>query len=90
MEVQVCPQSKKKKEKKNLLQPSFSTMANLLSNMFLCILSQDLVSCFIQELLAAGGSNIPRTIQEVVAHLACRLARWDDRYWSFMLFISLT
>ncbi|KAL2316810.1 hypothetical protein Fmac_030686 [Flemingia macrophylla] len=33
----------------------------------------------VQELLAAGGANIPRSIHEVVAHLACRLARWDDR-----------
>lgn len=86
MEVQVCPRSKKKKKKKNLLQPSFSTMANLLSNIFLYILSQDLVSCFIQELLAAGGSNIPRTIYEVVAHLACRLAQWDDRLFRKSIF----
>ncbi|OMO52042.1 Magnesium transporter CorA-like family protein [Corchorus olitorius] len=26
-----------------------------------------------------GGTNIPRTIHEVIAHLTCRLARWDDR-----------
>ncbi|MED6164441.1 hypothetical protein PIB30_090139, partial [Stylosanthes scabra] len=32
----------------------------------------------VQELLAAGGTNIPHTIHEVVAHLACHLARWDD------------
>ncbi|KAL3754821.1 hypothetical protein ACJRO7_001990 [Eucalyptus globulus] len=30
----------------------------------------------VQELLAAGGSNIPQSIHEVVAHLACRLPRW--------------
>lgn len=34
---------------------------------------------FIQELLAAGGYNMPQGIHEVVALLACRLARWDDR-----------
>ncbi|KAK6142253.1 hypothetical protein DH2020_022601 [Rehmannia glutinosa] len=33
----------------------------------------------VQELLAAGGSNVPRTSHEVIALLACRLARWDDR-----------
>ncbi|KAJ8556112.1 hypothetical protein K7X08_022870 [Anisodus acutangulus] len=33
----------------------------------------------VQELLAAGSCNVPRTIHEVVALLACRLARWDDR-----------
>ncbi|KAL8506270.1 hypothetical protein ACS0TY_017226 [Phlomoides rotata] len=33
----------------------------------------------VQELLAAGGSNIPQTSHEVIALLACRLARWDDR-----------
>lgn len=32
-----------------------------------------------QELLAAGGTNIPHCIHEVVAHVAGRLARWDDR-----------
>ncbi|XP_063948369.1 uncharacterized protein LOC108215676 isoform X3 [Daucus carota subsp. sativus] len=33
----------------------------------------------VQELLTAGGSNVPQTIHEVIALLACRLARWDDR-----------
>ncbi|MED6217923.1 hypothetical protein PIB30_022062 [Stylosanthes scabra] len=40
----------------------------------------------VQELLAAGGTNIPRTIHEVVAHLACHLARWDDRLWRKHIF----
>ncbi|MED6214429.1 hypothetical protein PIB30_103033, partial [Stylosanthes scabra] len=40
----------------------------------------------VQELLAAGGTNIPRTILEVVAHLACHLARWDDRLWRKHIF----
>lgn len=31
-------------------------------------------------MLIAGGACIPRTIHELIAHLACRLARWDDRY----------
>ncbi|EXB92399.1 hypothetical protein L484_021383 [Morus notabilis] len=35
--------------------------------------------CSFQELLAAGGTNIPHTIHEVIAHLASRLARWDYR-----------
>ncbi|KAM7500634.1 hypothetical protein LguiA_025048 [Lonicera macranthoides] len=33
----------------------------------------------VQELLFAGGNNTPRTVHEVIAQLACRLARWDDR-----------
>ncbi|MFQ6663439.1 hypothetical protein Gotur_030976 [Gossypium turneri] len=33
----------------------------------------------VQEMLIAGATNIPRTIHEVIAHLTCRLARWDDR-----------
>ncbi|GKU94249.1 hypothetical protein SLEP1_g7773 [Rubroshorea leprosula] len=33
----------------------------------------------VQELLAAGGYNTPRTVHVVIAHLACRLTRWDDR-----------
>ncbi|XP_027368575.1 uncharacterized protein LOC113874553 [Abrus precatorius] len=40
----------------------------------------------VQELLAAGGANIPRSIHEVVAHLACRLARWDDRLFRKHIF----
>ncbi|XP_061369844.1 uncharacterized protein LOC133312624 [Gastrolobium bilobum] len=40
----------------------------------------------VQELLAAGGTNIPRCIHEVVAHLACRLARWDDRLFRKYVF----
>ncbi|KAM3748575.1 hypothetical protein ACB098_05G119100 [Castanea mollissima] len=33
----------------------------------------------VQELLSTGGYNAPRTVHEVIAHLACRLSRWDDR-----------
>ncbi|KAH6775453.1 Magnesium transporter CorA-like family protein [Perilla frutescens var. hirtella] len=40
----------------------------------------------VQELLAAGGSNIPRTSHEVIAMLACRLARWDDRLFRKYIF----
>ncbi|KAM3343421.1 hypothetical protein P3S68_025510 [Capsicum galapagoense] len=40
----------------------------------------------VQELLAAGSSNVPRTIHEVVALLACRLARWDDRLYRKYIF----
>ncbi|KAG6696000.1 hypothetical protein I3842_09G125400 [Carya illinoinensis] len=32
-----------------------------------------------EELLSSGGYNAPRTVHEVIAHLACRLTRWDDR-----------
>ncbi|KAG5521332.1 hypothetical protein RHGRI_033775 [Rhododendron griersonianum] len=34
----------------------------------------------VQEQLFAGGSNSPTTVHEVIAHLATRLARWDDRF----------
>ncbi|KAG6423752.1 hypothetical protein SASPL_114155 [Salvia splendens] len=40
----------------------------------------------VQELLAAGGSNTPRTSHEVIALLACRLARWDDRLFRKYIF----
>ncbi|KAI3465917.1 hypothetical protein Pfo_022580 [Paulownia fortunei] len=40
----------------------------------------------VQELLAAGGSNMPRTSHEVIALLACRLARWDDRLFRKYIF----
>ncbi|KAK9089909.1 hypothetical protein Scep_028991 [Stephania cephalantha] len=40
----------------------------------------------VQELLATGGSNAPRTIHEVIAHLASRLARWDDRLFRKSIF----
>ncbi|XVF14487.1 hypothetical protein REPUB_Repub09cG0064300 [Reevesia pubescens] len=40
----------------------------------------------VQEMLIAGGTNIPRTIHEVIAHLTCRLARWDDRLFRKSIF----
>nr|XP_043624358.1 zinc transport protein ZntB-like [Erigeron canadensis]XP_043624359.1 zinc transport protein ZntB-like [Erigeron canadensis] len=40
----------------------------------------------VQELLFAGGNNIPRTIHEVIALLASRLARWDDRLYRKFIF----
>ncbi|KAI3853102.1 hypothetical protein MKW92_008072 [Papaver armeniacum] len=36
----------------------------------------------VQELLAAGGTNAPRTIQEVIAQLVSHLSHWDDRVFS--------
>ncbi|KAL8130344.1 hypothetical protein V2J09_019499 [Rumex salicifolius] len=40
----------------------------------------------VQELLFAGGYNAPRSTHEVIAHLACRLARWDDRLFRKSIF----
>ncbi|KNA08278.1 hypothetical protein SOVF_164020 [Spinacia oleracea] len=40
----------------------------------------------VQELLIAGGYNAPKTVHEVIAHLACRLARWDDRFFRKSIF----
>ncbi|GFP91267.1 hypothetical protein PHJA_001270700 [Phtheirospermum japonicum] len=33
----------------------------------------------VQELLLGGGYNTPRAVHEIIANLASRLARWDDR-----------
>ncbi|XP_071713428.1 uncharacterized protein [Rutidosis leptorrhynchoides] len=40
----------------------------------------------VQELLAAGGGNLPQTIHELIALLTCRLARWDDRLFRKYIF----
>ncbi|XP_043701167.1 uncharacterized protein LOC122651725 isoform X4 [Telopea speciosissima] len=40
----------------------------------------------VQELLAAGGIKAPKTIHEVIAHLACHLSRWDDRLFRKSIF----
>ncbi|XP_022723640.1 uncharacterized protein LOC111280472 isoform X1 [Durio zibethinus] len=40
----------------------------------------------VQEVLAAGGHNVPRTVHEVIAYLACRLTRWDDRLFRKSIF----
>ncbi|KAG9152471.1 hypothetical protein Leryth_024514 [Lithospermum erythrorhizon] len=40
----------------------------------------------VQELLLGGGFNAPRTAHEVIAHLASRLARWDDRLFRKSIF----
>ncbi|XP_042495557.1 uncharacterized protein LOC122074683 [Macadamia integrifolia] len=40
----------------------------------------------VQELLAAGGINAPKTVHEVIAHLACHLSRWDDRLFRKSIF----
>lgn len=33
----------------------------------------------VQEMLISGGISAPKSIHEVIAHLTCRLSRWDDR-----------
>lgn len=40
----------------------------------------------VQELLFAGGNNTPRSVHEVIAQLASRLARWDDRLFRKSIF----
>ncbi|KAL6845373.1 hypothetical protein ACP4OV_024868 [Aristida adscensionis] len=40
----------------------------------------------VQELLLAGGSQTPRSIHEVIAHLVSRLSRWDDRLFRKYIF----
>ncbi|KAL5990070.1 hypothetical protein ACLOJK_010967 [Asimina triloba] len=38
------------------------------------------------ELLLSGGSRAPKHVHEVIAHLACRLSRWDDRLFRKYIF----
>ncbi|CAL4955285.1 unnamed protein product [Urochloa decumbens] len=40
----------------------------------------------VQELLLAGGSQTPRSVHEVIAHLVSRLSRWDDRLFRKYVF----
>ncbi|EPS68165.1 hypothetical protein M569_06605 [Genlisea aurea] len=40
----------------------------------------------VQEQLLGGGYNTPRTVHEIVANLALRLARWDDRLFRKSIF----
>ncbi|GMP71967.1 hypothetical protein CsSME_00030187 [Camellia sinensis var. sinensis] len=40
----------------------------------------------VQEHLFAGGNNSPRSVHEIIAHLTCRLARWDDRLFRRSIF----
>ncbi|GER42747.1 magnesium transporter CorA-like family protein [Striga asiatica] len=40
----------------------------------------------VQELLLGGGYNTPRTVHDIIANLACRLARWDDRLFRKSIF----
>ncbi|KAL6500748.1 hypothetical protein OROHE_025545 [Orobanche hederae] len=40
----------------------------------------------VQELLLGGGYNTPRTVHEIIANLASRLARWDDRLFRKSIF----
>ncbi|CAA2963621.1 uncharacterized protein LOC111372077 isoform X3 [Olea europaea subsp. europaea] len=50
------------------------------------LISERMKHLLYEELLAAGGSNLPRTSHEVIALLACRLARWDDRLFRKYIF----
>ncbi|WCJ27320.1 Magnesium transporter CorA-like family protein [Euphorbia peplus] len=40
----------------------------------------------VQELLSAGGYNTPRTVHDIIALLALRLTRWDDRLFRKSIF----
>lgn len=40
----------------------------------------------VQDLLVAGGALASRTVHELIANLACRLARWDDRLFRKYIF----
>lgn len=45
------------------------------------------LSNLMQELLLAGGSAAPKSVHEVIAHLATRLSRWDDRYRTYVTIV---
>lgn len=40
----------------------------------------------VQELLISDGSQTPRSVHEVIAHLVSRLSRWDDRLFRKYIF----
>ncbi|KAH9318687.1 hypothetical protein KI387_020456, partial [Taxus chinensis] len=40
----------------------------------------------VQDFLVAGGTTAPKTVHELIANLACRLARWDDRLYRKYIF----
>ncbi|TXG58117.1 hypothetical protein EZV62_015946 [Acer yangbiense] len=40
----------------------------------------------VKELVLVGGYNVPRTVHEVIALLAYRLSRWDDRLFRKSIF----
>ncbi|CAO2204282.1 unnamed protein product [Urochloa humidicola] len=40
----------------------------------------------VQELLLAGGSQTPKSVHEVIAHMVSRLSRWDDRLFRKYVF----
>lgn len=40
----------------------------------------------VQDLIGAGGAEAPKSVFEVIAHLANRLARWDDRLFRKNIF----
>lgn len=63
----------------HFLQPLSQSCFHILSHTSLQFHVIIVAYHFFQELLAAGGHNVPRTVHEVIAHLACRLTRWDDR-----------
>ncbi|KAG5544758.1 hypothetical protein RHGRI_017263 [Rhododendron griersonianum] len=68
--------------------PLFLSTANSVSVFMLRLFSSSCHFLFAsdQEMLAAGGYNVPQTIHEVIALLACRLAKWDDRLFRKSIF----
>ncbi|KAK1326605.1 hypothetical protein QJS10_CPA01g01712 [Acorus calamus] len=40
----------------------------------------------VQELLLSGGYTAPKSVHEIIAHLVCRLSRWDDRLFRKFVF----
>ncbi|XP_049384296.1 uncharacterized protein LOC125848474 isoform X2 [Solanum stenotomum] len=50
------------------------------------LISEKMKHLLYEEQLLAGGYNAPRTVHEVIAHLASRLARWDDRLFRKLIF----
>ncbi|BFG25645.1 hypothetical protein CerSpe_119180 [Prunus speciosa] len=50
------------------------------------LISERMKHILYEELLATEGINMPRNSHEIIAHLACRLACWDDRLYRKSIF----
>lgn len=80
-EVQVCSWS----IYKNLLWSFVSNKVSYCAESNYIYSSDNFKPFFVKELPAFGCIDIPRTLYEVIAQLANRLAQWDDKFWRFFL-----
>ncbi|XP_028786721.1 uncharacterized protein LOC114742670 isoform X2 [Neltuma alba] len=50
------------------------------------LISERMKHLLYEELLSVGGYDMPRTVHEVIARLACHLSQWDDRLFRKTIF----